>query len=317
MAAKDAVSLADIRRAREVVARVALRTPVLPLKGGDRPETHVKCENLQRGGAFKCRGAYNLVASLGEASRRRGVVAYSSGNHAQGVALAARLLGVRATVVMLDQSLPVKVEGTRAHGAEVVFGGRTSLETRRRAERIAAETGAEIVPPFDDPRIIAGQGTVGLEILEQLPDVRSIVVQVGGGGLIAGIATAVKESRPEVKVFGVEPAGAPKMHESLRRGELATLERTDTVADGLKPLRAGEHTFAAVRRYVDDLVLVTDDEILEATRHLIQVEKLVAEPSGAAALAAVRAAKLRLPDGPAAVVISGGNVDLKAVLGLA
>ncbi len=309
------ISLADIKAAYKVVSRVAIETPLLPLKFFDRPETYVKCENLQRAGAFKFRGAYNLIASIAPKMRKSGVVAYSSGNHAQGVALAAKMFGVPACIVMLNQSVPHKVEGTKAFGAEVILGGDSSEKIKTRAEEEAKQRGATLVPPFNHPKIMAGQGTIGLEILKQLPGVKSVVVQIGGGGLSGGIATAIKESKKGVKVFGVEPTGAAKMYESLKKGELVTLPETNTVADGLKPVRASELTFATVRKYVDDLVLVEDDEILDASRHLILKEKLVVEPSGAAAFAAVMFGKLKLPKGPCAIVLSGGNADLKLVLG--
>jgi threonine dehydratase len=217
---------------------------------------------------------------------------------------------------MLDQSMAHKVEGTKAYGAEVVFGGKSSEEIKARAEALAAESGRTVVKPFDDPFIIAGQGTIGLEIVEQMKDVKSVILPVGGGGLCSGVATAVKSLRPRVKIFGVEPAGAPKMSESLKKGELVTLPGTNTIADGLKPVRAGELTFEHVRKYVDDVVLVSDEEILAATRHLVYREKLIVEPSGAATTAAVLSNKLKLPKGPAVVVISGGNVDLTKVPGL-
>ncbi|HKS16969.1 MAG TPA: threonine/serine dehydratase, partial [Planctomycetota bacterium] len=278
------VSLADIRSARKRLDGVVLRTPLLPLKVG-RPDTWLKCENLQRSGSFKLRGAYNKIASLSPAVRKRGVVAYSSGNHAQGVAFAGQAFAIPTTIVMLDQSMAHKVEGTRSYGAEVIFGGKSSEEIKARAEAIAVERGCTLVRPFDDALIIAGQGTIGLEIVEQLMDVKAVLVPVGGGGLSSGVATAVKSLRPRVKVFGVEPAGAPKMSESLKAGQLVTLPGTNTVADGLKPVRASEITFDHVRKYVDDVVLVTDEEILSATRHLFLKEKLVVEPSGAATVA--------------------------------
>ncbi len=309
------ISLADIRRARKRIESAVLRTPVLPLKVG-RPDTWLKCENLQRSGSFKIRGAYNKIASLSPAVRKRGVVAYSSGNHAQGVALAGQLFGIPTTIVMLDQSMAHKVEGTKSYGAEVVFGGKSSEEIKARAEAIAAERGRTLVQPFNDLLIIAGQGTIGLEIVEQIKDLKAVVLPVGGGGLSSGVATAVKSLRPRVKVYGVEPAGAPKMSESLKKGELVTLPGTNTIADGLKPVRAGELTFEHVRKYVDDVVLVTDEEILSATRHLIYKEKLIVEPSGAATTAAILSNKLKLPKGDAVAVISGGNVDLRLVPGL-
>ncbi|HXX93777.1 MAG TPA: threonine/serine dehydratase [Planctomycetota bacterium] len=307
------VTLADLQAAQRVVSKIALRTPILPVKFSDRPETYVKCENLQRTGAFKIRGALNRISKLPDSCR--GVTASSSGNHAQAVALAARLRGLKASIVMLDQSVPHKIEGTKSYGAEVILGGTTSVAIKERAERIAAERGYVYIPPFNDPDIIAGQGTVGLEILEDLRDVKSVVVPIGGGGLLSGIATAIKETRPSIKVFGVEPAGAAKMLPSLRAGKIVTLEKVETIADGLKPTRVESLTFEAVGKYVDEVVTVTDEEILEAMRHLALKEKLVVEPSGAASLAAIRAGRLRLPEGPAVAILSGGNADLRLVVG--
>jgi threonine dehydratase len=308
------VTLADIEAAHRVIADVALRTPILPLKFFDRPDTFVKCENLQRTGAFKIRGAYHRIAKLPASCK--GVTASSSGNHAQAVAYAARLRGLKACIVMLDQSVPHKVEGTRSYGAEVILGGTTSVVITERAEREAAERGYVFVPPFDDPDIIAGQGTVGLEIVRDLAEVRSVIVQIGGGGLSSGVMTAVKESNPKIKVFGVEPAGAAKMRAALDAGKVVTLPEVRTVADGLKPTRVSERTLEHVGRYADDVVSVSDEEILTATRHLILKEKLVVEPSGATALAAVMANKLKLPEGPAVAILSGGNADLAMILGL-
>ena len=306
------VSLADIRAAHRIVARVALRTPILPLKAVDRPETFVKCENLQRTGAFKIRGAFHRIAKLPKSCK--GVTASSSGNHAQAVAYAARLLGLRACIVMLDQSVPHKVEGMRSYGAEVILGGTTSVAITERAEREAAARGYVFVPPFNDPDVIAGQGTVGLEIVQDLPGVKSVIVQIGGGGLSSGVMTAIKESNPKVKVFGVEPSGAAKMRASLDAGKVVTLAEVRTIADGLKPTRVSELTLEHVGRYADDVVAVSDEEILQATRHLILKEKLVVEPSGATALAAVMAGKLKLPKGPAVAILSGGNADLAGIL---
>ena len=306
------IGLEDVRDAHRTVESVVIRTPVLPLKAIERPNVFVKCENLQRTGAFKIRGAYNRISRL--PATCKGVTASSSGNHAQGVALAAKLRGFRACIVMLDHSVPHKIEGTKSYGAEVILGGTSSVAIFERAEREAAERGFTYVPPFNDPHIIAGQGTVGLEILKDLPDVAAVVCPIGGGGLISGVATAIKESRPGVKVFGVEPVGAANMYESIRKGELVTLASVNTVADGLKPLRAGDLTFAHVSKYVDEIVLVNDEEILDAARHVILKEKLVVEPSGAATIAAIRSGKLKLPDGPVVAVLSGGNADVPAIL---
>jgi threonine dehydratase len=300
------VALADIRLARERIKEVAIRTPLLAAKFGPQ-NVYFKCENLQRGGAFKFRGAYNNLAELAPDVRARGVIAYSSGNHAQAVALSAKLFGVPATIVMLAQSVAEKVAETKAYGAEVIYGGDSSEEIRVCAERIAAARGMTLIPPFNDPGTIAGQGTAGLEILEDLPEAKAVVVPIGGGGLISGIATAVKELRPSVRVIGVEPEGAPTLFESLRAGRLVTLTGTNTIADGLKPVRAGDLTFEAVRRYVDEVVLVPDTTIMEAVAQLVKLEKLVVEPSGAASLAAVRAGKI-VVSAPTVCVLSGGNI---------
>jgi threonine dehydratase len=308
------VTLADIRAAHKIVSKVAIRTPILPLKFFDRPDTFVKCENLQRTGAFKIRGAFHRISKLPKSCK--GVTASSSGNHAQAVALAARMRGIKACIVMLDQSVPHKVEGTKSYGAEVILGGNNSVTITERAEREAAERGWVFVPPFNDPDIIAGQGTVGLEILQDLKDVKAVVVQIGGGGLSSGVATAIKESNPKIKLFGVEPSGAPAMRAALDAGKLVTLSSVDTIADGLKPTRVGQLTLEHVGKYADDVVLVSDEEILSTTRHLILKEKLVVEPSGAAALAAVMAGRLKLPKGPVVAILSGGNADLKMILGV-
>jgi threonine dehydratase len=309
-------TLSDIRKASRNLERIVLRTPVVPLKySSPRRDLFLKLESLQYGGAFKIRGAYHKISSLGRKVRRTGIVTFSSGNHAQGAALAARMLGVRATVVMLDQSVPTKVEATRSYGAEVIFGGSTSVAIQTRAEAIARERGWEIVPPFDDPHIIAGQGSVGLEILRQLDGPSVVIVPIGGGGLISGIATAVKESRPQTKVYGVEPEGAAKVTASLKAGHLVTLPSTQTVADGLKPVRAGELTFPIIQRYVDDVVTVSDEEILDATRMLLFRERILAEPSGAATTAAVLSEKVKLPSrGRVCLVVSGGNADLPSLI---
>src|SRR5437762_4889697 len=267
------VTLADIRAAHKIVSEVAIRTPILPLKFCDRPETYVKCESLQRTGAFKIRGAYHRIAKLPESCK--GVTASSSGNHAQAVALAARMRGIQACIVMLHQSVPHKDEGTKSYGAEVILGGNNSILIGERAEREAAERGYVFVPPFNDPDIIAGQGTVGLEIVQDLRDVKAVIVQIGGGGLSSGVATAVKESNPRIKVFGVEPSGAAKMRAALDAGKVVTLPEVKTIADGLKPTRVSELTLDHIRRYADDVVSVTDDEIMAATRHLVFKEKLV------------------------------------------
>ena len=309
---EELVSLDEVRAAAARLRDFARRTPLLvahdtSLTGG-RP-LRLKCENLQRGGAFKLRGAYNFIAQLPSDVRSRGVVTYSSGNHGRAVALAARELGVMATVVVPVDAPSVKVEGIRRLGAEVVEEGTTSEERQRRAEAIAADLEAVIVQPFDDPQIIAGQGTVGLEIIEEWPDVERVVVPVGGGGLISGVAVAIRALAPGVSVYGVEPSGAASMLRSLESGKPVSLDSIDTVADGLKPTRPGDLTVAHTRALVDDVVVVEDEAILTALAWCAEECRMVVEPSGAAGVAALLAKALPEPDVATAVVLSGGNVD--------
>jgi len=303
------VTLDDIRAAAIRVSGIARVTPLLDVSPQAEQPLLLKCESLQPSGAFKIRGAYNMVAQLSGDERRRGVITYSSGNHGQAMALAARELGAPAVVVMPKTASRIKVEGARSFGAEVIFEGTTSVDRRVRAEHEAAARGLTMVPPFDHPWIIAGQGTAGLEILDQRPDVGAVIVPIGGGGLIAGIAAAIKLSRPEVKVIGVEPEGAAKMKASVDAGKVITLERTETIADGLMPVRPGDLTFAHVRQFVDKIVTVTDLQIMDAVLWLFSQAKIVAEPSGAASVAAALTAKPRLPR-PVVAVVSGGNIGM-------
>jgi len=258
-------------------------------------------------GAFKLRGASNFLLQLSRAERAAGVITYSSGNHGQAVALAAQRLGVPAVVVMPETAPAVKVAGVRRYGGEVLFAGTTSVDRRTRAEVEAAARGLTIVPPFDHPWIIAGAGTCGLEIVEQREALSAVYVPVGGGGLISGIAAAITQTRPQVRVIGVEPMGAAKMSASRAAGRPVTLERSSSIADGLLPLRPGDLTFAHVQAYVDDLVTVTDESIVDAMRWLHQAG-IIAEPSGAASVAAVLQAGPPDPPGTVAV-ISGGNIS--------
>ena len=304
------ITLDDIRAAANRVAKIARVTPLLDVSIQAEQSLLLKCESLQPSGAFKIRGAYNMVAQLTDDQRRRGVITYSSGNHGQAMALAARELGAPAVVVMPRTAARIKVEGARSFGAEVIFEGTTSVDRRVRAEREAAARGLTMVPPFDHHWIIAGQGTAGLEILEQRPDVAAVIVPIGGGGLIAGIAAAIKLTRPEVKVIGVEPEGAAKMKASLAAGTPVTLEKTETIADGLMPVRPGDLTFAHVRQFVDQVVTVTDLQIADAVIWLFANAKIVAEPSGAASVAAALTAKPRLR-GPVVAVVSGGNIGME------
>ncbi len=307
------VTLEDIRAAREVVYGPLSRTPLLRSTTlGERTGTRafLKAECLQRTGSFKTRGATVRVAHLTAEERERGLVAVSAGNHAQAIAFAATAAGVRSTVVMPETAPRAKVEASRRYGAEVILHG-TVYDAFDKAEELRRERGLVYVHPFDDPHIIAGQGTVGVEIVEDLPDLDAVVVCVGGGGLIAGIATAVKALRPGVRVVGVEPTGAACVTEGLARGEAVFLDGVDTIADGLATPTTGELVLEHVRAYVDDIVLVDDAEIVAGIGFLLERAKLLAEPAGAAATAALLAGKVDLPEGSrVAVTVSGGNIDI-------
>src|SRR3712207_5084929 len=294
------ITLEDIRLAQRRVRGVALRTPLVPCPSGEEGRAlYFKAENLQPTGAFKLRGAYNKISSLSPEERSRGVVAHSSGNHAQAVAYAARALGVRAVIVMPRGAARVKFDATAAFGAEVILVGDDSAERRRKADELAAEHGYVPVPPYDDETLIAGQGTVGLEILQDLPDVETVLVPVSGGGLISGAAAALKLSRPEVRVIGVEPELAADARASLRSGKLVELPAEQvgrTIADGLRVRKLGDTPFEHVRAFVDDIVAVSEDEILEALRRLVLRVRLVAEPSGAVPFAAYLFHREELPE---------------------
>lgn len=306
------VTLEDIRAAASRIAAMARVTPLVDVSTSAGRPLLLKCESMQPSGAFKIRGAYNMVSQLTDDQRRRGVITFSSGNHGQAMALAARALGAPAVVVMPTTAPRIKVEGARSFGAEVIFAGTTSTERRLRAEAEASARGLTIVPPFDHGWIIAGQGTLGLEILEQRPDVAAVVVPIGGGGLAAGVAAAIKLSRPDVTVIGVEPAGAAAMKASVDAGHPVTLDSTHSIADGLLPVRPGDLTFAHVRRFVDRIVTVEDDEIADAVLWLFANAKIVAEPSGAASVAAALSGAAGSPgSGPIAAVISGGNMGVE------
>ncbi|MCP2254062.1 threonine dehydratase [Prauserella aidingensis] len=304
------VSLDDIRTAADRVRGQVLRTPLLPAPwaDADRP-LWLKPENLQATGAFKLRGASNALAALDERTRQKGVVAYSSGNHAQAVARAAQLLGMPAHIVMPDSTPQVKVDGTRLYGAEVVLVPIAEREST--AHRLVDELGAVLVPPFDHPDIIAGQGTAGLEIAEDLPDVELVLVPVSGGGLASGIGTAVTALCPNATVIGVEPELAADTADGLRAGHIVEWpveDRGRTIADGLRA-QPSELTFAHLQTVLDGVVTVSDDEIREAMRVLATRGRLVAEPSGAVPLAAYLHRSGELPRGRTVVVVSGGNVD--------
>jgi threonine dehydratase len=306
------VDRGEIEDAHALLAGVAERTPLLRahwLSDKVGAPVRLKCENFQRAGAFKIRGAFTAVARLSDEERAAGVIAYSSGNHAQGVALAARLFGIRAVVVMPTTSPEVKRDGARRFGAEIVLEGTTSIERQQRAESIAAEQGLTIVPAFDHRDIIAGQGTTAIEILDDWPEVEVILVPIGGGGLISGMAAYVKQTRPKIRVIGVEPRTADAMKQSLAAGEPVTIPPARTIADGLMPVRPGDLTFAHAREFVDDIVLVDDDAILHATRRLLADSKLIVEFSGAATVAALLSRAFDPGGSQVAAVLSGGNMD--------
>ena len=304
------VTAEGVREAAAGLSGVAVRTPLLwvePL------QAYLKLESLQPVGAFKARGAFTAVRRLPEAARAAGVITYSSGNHGQAVAWAAHRFGVRAVIVMPETAPPVKVEGVKKWGGEVVFAGRTSADRLAKAEALVAEQHLAMVPPFDHPDVIAGQATVALEIVEDLPGVETVVVPVGGGGLIAGVVTGLAAAGSAARVWGVEPAGAPKLTRSLAAGAPVTLDRTASLADGLITLTVGAAPFAhllARRDRLAGVVLVEDDSLREAVHFLHRACGLAVEPSGAATTAALRAGLIR-PAGTTVLVVSGGNVDPK------
>jgi threonine dehydratase len=309
------VVLDDIRAAQARLHGVTVRTRLVEFncKQSEVRRLYLKPENQQPIGAFKLRGAYNKIASLSAEDRKRGVISYSSGNHAQGVAYAARALGVKSVIVMPDNAPTIKREATAALGAEIVIVGPGSAERQIKAEELAAQHGYVIVPPYNDERIIAGQGTMGLEILEDLPNVETVLAPVGGGGMISGVAAAIKLSKPSIKVIGVEPELAADAQASLRAGKIVQFPASDvsrTIADGLRTQSIGPINFEHIRRYVDDIVCVSENEIREAVRLLASNPATVAEPSGAVAVAGFLFQGDKLPKTKVNVaIISGGNID--------
>lgn len=306
------ITLDDVRDAAERLHGVAHRTPVQTsrtLDGLAGRELFLKCENLQRSGSFKFRGAYNAISRLGPEERRRGVVAFSSGNHAQGVALAAQILGVPAIICMPDDAPPVKLAATRGYGAEVRIFERATVDRDTFARAIAEERGMTVIPPYDHPQIIAGQGTAALELLEQVPDLDALVVPVGGGGLIGGCSVAAKGVRPAIRVFGVETEGADDVRQSVERGERVTIAPPATVADGIRTTSPGRLTFPIIRRNVERVLVVSDAAVLDALRLLILRAKIVAEPTGAVGPAAVLGGLLPTECRRVGVILCGGNID--------
>jgi threonine dehydratase len=313
------VALEEIHAAARRIALLARRTPILELGTSAPSRVLLKCENMQPSGAFKIRGAANMLQQLTPDQRRRGVITYSSGNHGQAVALAARHFSAPAVIVMPTTAPQIKVDGVRSYGAEVIFEGMTSADRRVRAEHEATTRGLTMVPPFDHEWIIAGQGTAGLEILEQVIEAGLVLVPIGGGGLASGVAAAIKLSRPDVTVVGVEPEGANAMQQSLAAGAPISIASSASIADGLLPVRPGELTFAHVRTFIDEVVTVSEKAIVAALRSLYYDARLVVEPSGAVALAAIlsgAASPYMQPSRPVVAVVSGGNVSPESLVTL-
>jgi len=305
------VTIQDLRRAADILASVAIRTPLLyddVLSEKLGVEIRYKPECLQRAGAFKFRGAYNYLHSLPDDVRKRGVVAPSSGNHGQGVAMAARLFGIPATVVMPTTVTAAKRAGAERLGARIVLAGTTTQDRAEKAKEICDAEGLTLVHPYDDPMIIAGQGTVGLEIAEDLPDVEMVLVPVGGGGLSAGVATAMKLMVPGVRVVGVEPVSAPKLYRAREKGSPVRLESTGGLADGLQAVEIGGRPFQHHQAYVDEVVLVDDEPLPRAMQHLLDRMKVVVEPSGAITVAALMTGAVK-PASVTVAVLSGGNIE--------
>lgn len=312
MNANPAIQFTDIQAAAERLHGVAHRTPIHTSRTLDTRtgrQLFLKCESFQRSGSFKFRGAYNAISRLSDAERARGVVAFSSGNHAQGVALAAQLLGVPAVICMPDDAPGVKLAATREYGAEVLIYARATTDREAFARRVAEERGLTLIPPYDHPHIIAGQGTAALELLEDIPDLDALVVPVGGGGLIGGCATAAKGLQPAIRVFGVEPTGADDVRQSLVRGERVTIAPPATIADGIRTTSPGALTFPIIQNLVEEILVVDDALVLEAMRMLMLRMKLVVEPTGAVGVAAVLADLLPAECRRVGVIVCGGNVD--------
>ena len=308
------ISIDDIQGAAERIKGIAHRTPIVTSRTFDElagSSVFFKCENFQRGGAFKIRGASNFVYSIPKDELHRGVVSYSSGNHAQAVAIAAASVEIPATIVMPADAPKSKLEATRGYGARVVTYDRMLGNRETIGRKIADETGATLVPPYDHPWTIAGQGTAALELLEEVPDLDTLIVCIGGGGLMSGCAIAAKALRPEIRIFGVEPADGNDTYLSFRAHTRVEIPMPLTVADGLRATKPGELTFPIIQKHVEDVVLVSDKEIRETMRFLLTRMKILVEPSGAVAAAAVFHHKLPPGLGKTGVIVSGGNVDLE------
>jgi threonine dehydratase len=306
------IDFSDIESAHSVLQNVVNKTPLLSSKtfnGMVGVEAYFKAENFQRIGAFKIRGAYNKIFSLSQKERNAGVIAHSSGNHAQGVALACKLLGIKAVVVMPSDSVKSKVEATKSYGAKVVFTGVTTDDRERTTSELIAKHGYTLVPPYDDGKIIAGQGTVALEIFQDLKDLDYLFVPVGGGGLISGCSVAAKHLSPKTKVIGVETVGANDCYQSFIEKRIVKLTSVNTIADGMRTLSVGERNFEIIMKFVDDIITVTDEDVIDMMKFFFERMKTVVEPTGAVAPAAIMKNVLGLKDKKVCAVISGGNID--------
>lgn len=319
-AAELSLGLADFQAARQNVAPYVYRTPILTnrsLSEASGFDVRLKAELFQRGGSYKVRGPLNKIALLSDEERARGVICSSAGNHSQGVALAARQYGVRAVVVMAENATPAKVAATEGYGAKVVLHGSIWDEANEKALELVESEGLTYIHPFDDPHLIAGQGTVGLEIMEDVPDAEVVVVPIGGGGLISGVSMAVKAISPEVRVIGVESSGAPAMKESVKAGRRITLDEVDCVIDGLRVKRVGQNTRSVVSRFVDEIATLPDARIFDAVLWLMTRAKLVTEGAAASPVAALLEGLVDAPAGTKTVcVLSGGNLDVEKLRGL-
>jgi threonine dehydratase len=317
---RSPLTKSDFEEARARMGEYVYHTPLLTsrlLSEQTGFEVRLKAEMFQRGGSYKIRGPMNKFALLSDAQKRRGVICSSAGNHAQGVALAAAHYGIKAVVVMAENATPSKVAATRAYGAEVVLHGTIWDEANEKARQLVEERGYTYIHPFDDEELIAGQGTLGLEIYQDWPNVEVAVVPIGGGGLISGVALALKSCNPAISVIGVESSGAPGMTRSVREGHVVTLDRVDCIIDGLRVKRVGEKTFEIVRQHVDDLVTLQDEHIFDAVVWIMSHLKVVAEGAAAAPVAALLHGLVRAPrDAKIACVLSGGNINLDQLKGL-
>ncbi len=306
------LNLDSIKEARSILEGNIEKTPIYTASRMN-DNLYIKMENLQKTGSFKLRGAFNKIAHLTEEEAKRGVISCSAGNHAQGVALSATKQGIKSYICIPSVAPLSKIEATRGYGGEVIIVDGTFDDAQKRAFELEKERNLTYVAPFDDEYVIAGQGTIGLEILEQLPDVKYIVVPIGGGGLISGIALAVKSIKPDVKIIGVEPENAASMYESRKAGKLVTLDSVKTMADGIAVKRPGIITFDLVEKYVDDIVTVSEDEITNAILRLLEESKVAAEGAGASSIAAVLHGKYDFSGGKVCAVLSGGNININTI----